>query len=333
MRNRHRKHDVPSNLRWREIASSFYAGMTGVDRKLVENKIVVPILTGQTDDEASLLRTESARIKSIRLDTRKIDRLLPGLAKNIKAAQAKFDERLAACRLVEKTEPPSFGTFWSKAPAAFLLVCDSGVAFWVLCDTAGCDLSRGIEDIPVSTGLLLGAFSLLIVFINAQAGFLATSPVSPRRRLLGVVGLVLISGTLAVLRAQSVAEGGIALGLLGAVVTIVAGVFGGILQRKMLPIIKAHREHRQKLGLATKIAAEAEEKVAVAKSELEKTEAQKKTLLAEAEALQHKPQERASQRADIDLIQAARLKAVRYYYALGQRFAGKGRKNLEGGDV
>lgn len=256
-----------------------------------------------------------------------------GLAKNIKAAQAKLDERLAACHLVEKTEPPSYGSFWSKAPAAFLLLCDSGVAFLVLCDAWGLDISRGVDDLPVSTGLLLGLFALLIVFINAQAGHLATSPVSPRRRLLGAAGLVFIAGTLAVLRARSIAEGGIAIGLLGAAVTIVAGVFGGILQRKLLPIIKAHREHRQKLGLAMKYVADAEKKITVATGELQKAETQKKILLAEVEGLQRRPQERASERADIDQIQASRLRAVRYYYALGQRFAGKGQKNEEGGDA
>jgi len=333
MASRHHKHNVPSNLSWREIISCLHAGMSGVDRKIIEDKIVVPILTGQIDDEAPLLRTELARIRAIRLDTRKIDRLLPGLAKNIRAAQVKLDERLAARRKVEAAEPPSHGSVWSKIPAAFLLVCDGGVVFLVLCDAWGIDLSRGLDDLPISTGLLLGSFALLIVFINAQAGFLATSPVSPRRRLLGAAGLLVIAGTLAVLRAVSIPEGGIALGLLGALVTIVAGIVGGVLQRKLLPIIKAHREHRQKLGLATKNVTEVEEKVALAKGELQKAADHKKVLLTEAEGLQRKPQERAAEHADIDQIQASRLKAVRYYYALGQRFAGKGQKNQEGGDA
>lgn len=333
MSSRHHKYDVARNLRWREKASCFHAGTSGIDRKLIEDKIVVPILTGQTDDEAPLLRTESTRIKSIRLDTRKIDRLLPGFVKYIKAAQTKLDERLAARRGVEAAEPPSHGSIWSKVPAAFLLICDGGVVFLVLCDAWGIDLSRGVDDLPISTGLLLGSFALLVVFINAQAGFLATSLVSPRRRLLGAAGLLLIAGTLAVLRAVSIAEGGIALGLLGALVTIVAGVVGGILQRQLLPVIKAHREHRQKLGLANKAVAEAEEKLAVAKGEEHKAETQKKVLLGEAEGLQRRPQERASQRTDVDQIQASRLKAVRYYYALGQRFAGKGQKYQEGGDA
>ena len=79
--------------------------MSCVDRKLVEDKIVVPILTGQPDDETALLRTESARIKAICLDTRKIGRLLPGLSKNIKAAQAKLDKRLAAHHAAEAAAP------------------------------------------------------------------------------------------------------------------------------------------------------------------------------------------------------------------------------------
>jgi hypothetical protein len=269
----------------------------------------------------------------IHLEARKVDRLLPSLAKNIKAAQAKHDQRLAARLIAEGSDTSSYGSFWSKAPAAFLLVFDGGVVFLVLCDAWGIDLSRGLDDLPVSTGLLLGSFALLIVFVNVQAGFLATSPVSPRRRLLGAAGLVVIAGTLAYLRAVSIQEGGIALGLLGALVTIVAGIVGGVLQRKLLPIIKAHREHRRKLGRADKAVAETEEKLAAAKGELQKAELQKKALAAEAEALERKPQERASQRADIDQIQAARLKAVRYYYALGQRFAGKGKKDQEGGDV
>jgi hypothetical protein len=331
--SRHHRYDVARALRWREKAACFHAGTSNIDRKVIEDKIVVPILTGQTGNEAPLLRSEAARIKAIRLDTRKVDRLLPGFAKNINAAQARVDERLAARRTTEAAEPSSHGSVWSKIPAAFLLLCDGGVVFLALCDAWGIDLSRGLDDLPISTGLLLASFALLIVFINAQAGFLATSPVSPRRRLLGAVGLLVIAGTLAVLRAVSVQEGGIALGLLGALVTIVAGIVGGVLQRKLLPTIKAHREYRQKLGLVNKAVAEAEEKLAAVKGEAQKAESQKKALAAEAQILERKPHERASQRSDIDQIQAARLKAVRYYYALGQRFAGKGKKNQEGVDA
>jgi hypothetical protein len=330
--SRHHKYDIVRTLRLHARLACFHAGTNSIGRKLVEDKHVVPILSGQTDDEATLLRAESARIKVIRLDARKLARQFPGFAKSIRVAQARLDERLAACRKVEAAEPPSHGSVWSKIPAAFLLFFDGGVVYLVLCDTSGIDLARGLDDLPVSTGILLACFALLVVFINAQAGFLATSPVSPRRRLLGAAGLLVIAGTLAYLRAVSIPEGGIALGLLGALVTIVAGIVGGVLQRKVLPILKAYRAHRQKLGLANREVAEAEEKLAAAKNDAHKAESQKKAFAAEVAALERKPQERASQRADIDQIQEARLKAVRYYYALGQRFAGKGKKNREGDD-
>lgn len=333
MTSRRRKYETARALRWREKAACFHAGTNGIDRKIVDEKFVVPILTGQTNDETALLKIESTRIKAIRLEGRQLERQHPGLTKKIKAAQSKLDECLKAHRSAEAAEPPSHGSVLSKLPAAFLLVFDGGVVFLVLCDDWGIDLARGLDDLPVPTGLLLGSFALLIVFINAQAGLLATSPVSPRRRLLGAAGLLLIAGSLAYLRAVSVQDGGIALGILGALVTIVAGVVGGILERKLLPIIKAYREHRRKLGRADKAVAEAEEKLGAAKDELQKAELQKKALAAEADALERKPQERASQRADIDQIQAARLRAVRYYYALGRRFAGKGQKNQEDGDV
>jgi multidrug efflux pump subunit AcrA (membrane-fusion protein) len=95
----------------------------------------------------------------------------------------------------------------------------------------------------------------------------------------------------------------------------------------------AHREHRQKLALANKAIAEAQEKIAFAKAEVQKAELQKRALIAETASLEGKPRERASQRTDLDQIQEARRKAVRYYYALGCRFAGKGTKNQEGSDV
>ena len=334
MTNRHRhQYEVARNLRLRERLSCIHAGTSGLDRRLLEEKIVAPILTGTADDGGSLLRTETSRIKTIRQEVRKIDRQLPALARNVKAAQVKLDDSLATHREVEESQAPSYGSVWSRIPAVAIILFDTAVAFLALSDAAGLDLSHGFDDLPLSTAFLLGSFSILVSFTNVQAGFLATSPVSPRRRLLGATLLLLIAGALAVIRAASVAGASIAVAFLGALVTILAGVVGGVLQRKLLPVIMAHREHRQKLALANKAIAEAQEKIAFAKAEVQKAELQKRALIAETASLEGKPRERASQRTDLDQIQEARRKAVRYYYALGCRFAGKGTKNQEGSDA
>jgi hypothetical protein len=82
MTNRHRhQYEVARNLRLRERLSCIHAGTSGLDRRLLEEKIVAPILTGTADDGGSLLRTETSRIKTIRQEVRKIDRQLRGTSK------------------------------------------------------------------------------------------------------------------------------------------------------------------------------------------------------------------------------------------------------------
>jgi len=328
-RTKDRRYEFPRELGCWQKLSCVGAGMGNMDRKLLEDKMVVPLLVPSEDDEAALKRSEAGRIRGIRAEVRKLARSAPILGKALSEAEGKVaalaSERLA----IERAEPLSFGSVATKAPVALLVLFEGGFTFMTLADAWGFDVSQGLEEMPASIGLLIGGASLFIVFLTAQFGAAATSPASPVRRALGRVGLVLAAVCLAKLRIDSVADGGVALGILGAAGTIAAGLFAGRLQRRLIPIFRSHREHRRKLAVAAKSAAEAEEQIAIAKATIESAEARRKMLLSGAQALAQKAQERAARRTEVGLIQAARLKAVRWYFEVGQRWAGKGSRGHE----
>jgi len=320
------RYKSPRELGWRQKFECVRAGLGKMDLKLLEDKMMVPILVPSEVDEAALKRTESERIGAVRGELRRLSRLAPSLAKALKKVESKVEALVAERTAVERAEPQSYGSIATKVPAFLLVACEGGFTFMTLSDAWGFDVSQGFGEIPVSVGIVIGAASLLVVFVTTQLGFVATSPVSPRRRLFGGIALLIVAVFLAKLRIDSVAEGGVAFGVLGAIITIFAGVFAGLLQRHLVPIVRAHREHRRRLALASKTVAEAENQAAVAKQAVENAELRRKELLSEAQELAKKPQERAARRTEVGVIQAARLKAVRWYHAVGCRWSGKGAK-------
>ena len=320
----HRKTvDVARGLRLREKAVCFHAGSSGMPEKLVEDKILSTIIEGGNGGQRDHKRTENARLKTIRTEDAEIVRQIADNKKKEVPAEKVFDETLAARQVVQNQKTPPYDGLRYGAPAALLMGADGAFMLWAFFDVAGVDLTRGFGDVSLLLAVMLALVALLGVIVNSLAGFIATSPVSPRRRLVGWTLLLTIAITLGVMRTASTPETNFAFTILGCVFTVISGLATGTIQHILLPIIAAHRAHNHNVALAQKVEVEASIKLETLRSTIENLEARRRRLRTEIEDLASMPARRAARKAEIEKVQAARLKAARYYFGLGQRFAGR----------
>ena len=331
MSENRKKVDVARDLRFREKWTCFHAGSSGMPRRLIEDKVASTIIEDGNSDRRGQRRAESARLKSIRTEDGAVLRQIAENKKKEGPAEQAHNKAVAARQSVENEDLPPYGSLRNGVPTALLAATDGAFVFWALCDAAGIDLSQGFGELSPFVAIMLALVSLLAVIVNSIAGFIATSPVSPRRRLGGWAFLLTIAITLAVMRAASTPETNYAFTILGCVLTVVAGYAAGAIQRKLIPILAAHRAHRRRVGLVEKAEGEAKTKLDTLLSATENLEVRRRGLQTEIENLANMPTSRAVRKTEIERIQASRLKAVRYYYALGQRFSGRehGEENVE----
>ncbi len=322
MRRHGNKVDVASELRMRKIAACIHAGATNMPRKIIEDRIVSEIIEGRDGEPCGRLRAEKARLKAIRTEDGEIVALVAERKKKIGPVERCLDEAVAARQAVENGELPSYSNKGQTIGTLVFVAADGSFMFWAFCDVAGIDLTQGVGDLAVTTAVMITLVSLLGVLVNSFCGFLATSP-RPRLRLVGWASLLTIAVTLGVMRAKSTAETNYAFTVFGCIVTMVAGYAAGAIQRRLLPIIGAHRAHRRRLEIAQKAESEAQAKLDEVHAAVEQLEERRRCLKAEAESLASMPARRATRKSEIEKIQDARLKSVRYYYALGRRLFGR----------
>jgi hypothetical protein len=321
----HRKRvDVARSLRLREKAVCFHAGSSDMPKKLVEDKILSTVIEDGSGDQRCQRRAENARLKTIRTQDKETIRQIAENKKKEAPAERICNETVAVRQAAENENLPPYGGLRNGVLIALLAAAmDGAFMYWALCDTAGIDLTQGFGDLSALLAIMLALVSFLGVIVNSLAGFVASSPASMRRRLVGWISLFTIAITLGVMRAASTPETNYAFTIFGCVLTVVAGYFAGKIERKLLPLIAAHRVYHRRLALAQKAEAEAKDKLNTLLSATERLEAHRRGLRAEMENLAGMPARRAARNAEIEKIQSARLKAVRYYYALGQRFSGR----------
>jgi hypothetical protein len=323
MTRRRNNVDVAKELRFRAKAACFHAGATRVPRKIIEDKVVSTIVEGGKSDERAQRQAENARRKSIRIENGELGQEITENRKKVGPAEKAHAEAIATRQAAEHEDIPPYGGTRNGAPLALFAITDGAFNFWALCDVAGVDLTTGFGNLSPLVAVMLALVALLGVVGNTLAGFVATSPVSPRRRLIGWALLLAFAITLAVMRAESTPETNVAFTVFGCILSMVAGLAGGIIQRRILPIIAAHRAHARKVALAEKAEAEAKAKLDAVLFATDQLNGRRRSLRAEVENLACMPARRAARNAEIDKIQAARIKAVHYYYALGQRFSGR----------
>jgi hypothetical protein len=322
MRRHGNKVDVACGLRMRKIAACVHAGATNMPRRLIEDRIVSEIIEGREGEPRGQLRAEKARLKAIRAEDGEILIRIADREKRIGPAENVHDEGVAARQAIENEDLPAYSNKGQTIGTLVFMAADGSFMFWAFCDVAGIDLTQGVGDLAVTTAVMIILVSLLGVLVNSVCGFLATSP-RPRLRLVGWLSLLTIAVTLGIMRAKSTAETNYAFTVFGCIVTMVAGYAAGAIQRRLLPIIGAHRAHRRRLEIAQKAESEAQAKLDEAHAAAEQLEERRRCLKAEAESLASMPARRATRKSEIEKIQDARLKSVRYYYDLGRRLFGR----------
>lgn len=309
-------------LSLRKRAALIHAGATNVPRKLVEDQMTSEIIDLRESEPRGQVRAEKARLRAIRTEDGELVVAIAEHNKKIVVYERSYEAAVADRRTVENEILPAYlGKGHTVVMIAFI-AADGSFMFWAFCDVAGVDLTRGFSDLSIPTAVLISLVSLLGVAVNSFAGFLATSP-APRTRLVGWVGLLTIAATLGVMRSASAPEASIAFTIFGCIVTLVAGYVAGAVQRRLLPIIAAHRAHRHRLAVAHKTEAEAKAKLGGEQAAIERLEGHRRALKTEAENIAGMPARRAARKAELTQLQEARLKAARYYHALGQRLFGR----------
>lgn len=319
--------DVAKELRIMAKVACFRAGVNNMPRKIIEEKVTSAIVEGGKVDDRAERQAENARRRTVRIEDGEVHQQILENKKMVGPAEKSHADTVAARQAAENEDVPPYGGIRNGAPLALFGSTDGAFIFWALCDVVGIDLTNGFTNLSPLVAVMLALVSLLGVVGNTLAGFVATSPVSPRRRLIGWALLLTFAITLAVMRAESTPETNVAFTVFGCILTMVAGLAGGIIQRRIVPIIAAHRAHARNVALSEKAEAEAKAKVDGILSVVDQLEGRRRNLRAEMERLASMPARRTARKAEIDKIQAARIKAVHYYYTLGQHFSGR-----KGGD-
>lgn len=311
-----------AHLSFRKRAAIIHAGATNVPRRLIEDQITSEIVELRESEPRGQLRAEKVRLKAIRAEDVEILVIIAERKKKAALCEKNYDEAVADRRTVENERLPAYLGKGHTAIMVAFVAADGSFMYWAFCDVAGIDLTRGFSDLSIPTAFMIGLVSLLGVAVNSFAGFLATSP-APRTRLVGWAALLTIAVTLGVMRSASAPETNIAFTIFGCIVTLVAGYVAGAIQRRLLPIIAARRAHCHHLAVTQKTEVEAKAKLSEEQANIEQLEARRRELKAEAENIASMPARRAARKTELGRLQDGRVKAARYYHALGQRLFGR----------
>jgi hypothetical protein len=320
----------------REVFSSFHGGATNLPWEVVNDKVdsvVVdkPAPPAEAPSRRQVVEASKSVVEEERGETAEN---MADLKKQLDQKRQRKEAAFAAQEKVKADAPHAEQSLKSKAAFAGILgVGELGNSAWAIADVVGLDVTGQLSDVPALSVAIVVSMSMVITIVNGVAGSLATSDHSPRRRLGGWILLLIIAFALAGIRSVLAVEVSIWLILLAFVISLLAGIAAGVAHRAWAAIIEIRRAYRTRIRLAEEASATAEADVMKTEAAIAAAAARRRKLAAEVDAFNVVPQTEHTGAEDLSQIRQARRRQARYWYTLGQRFAGKDRSATGKGDA
>jgi hypothetical protein len=310
----------------REIFSSAHAGATGVPLEVVNGAIDSALVDGPASPAVPTPRRRATDARTALLHTEITENAneLPELKAQLGPAEEHKAEAAQVEKRVRAEAPSADHSLKPKIVfAGILAIGELGNSGWAIADALGIDVTGQILDVSPVSWAIVASTATVVTVVNAVAGSLATSPHSPQRRLYGWLLLFGLAVVQAGIRSAVSVQTSIWLMALSFGISLLAGWAAGKAHRAISSTLEIRRAYRNRLRLA-------EEATATAEAEIKKTEAaivaatnRRRTLAAESDALAAAPERERAASDNIAQIRQARRQQAKYWYVLGQRFAGK----------
>jgi len=318
---------VSRPLRLRELVTAFHGGATDIPWEAVRDRVNSVVVEGagleredrgatrRGDALASVVQTEMGETAN---EHSSLKAKLEQKAQR-KAAAIQARDQIRATVSTAGQSLPSKMAF-----AGILGIGEFGNSAWSVADALGIDVTGQPGDVSASSYAIVISTAVVVTVVNGVAGSLATSAHSPRRRLGGWLLLLVIALALAGIRSAVAADVSAWLMLLSFAISLLAGLAAGVAHRALAATLDVRRSHRKCLHAAEEAAAAAATDLASVEGAVRAAAARRRALAVEADDITAPPRSENEASDDLAQIRQARAHQARYWFLLGQRFAGRG---------